>query len=442
MLSKPFFEILFYILCAIGFIFQVFEISIRFFHYEVQTKIRLQIPNQFRVYDYAICARWTDLITGQEYIDDTDIFYRVLNNFTLKDIFEKSPDPQTIIESCVIRNLNSFHVSKYNKLACYELFEVTKFVVKEYVCYELHYRNESHRFNYLQLSRSTLYSKYFYYTVINQTSELNRIRFLSAFTYYPGVLIPYDSLGMANDVSTRRSDDSIFNHYTTRYQWFKTMNLEPPYVTNCYKYDKSSQSMCTLDCLKRGVVQLFNAWPLQVVANESLDIKLVDERNQTISSAIREIVEVCRAKDCPKKSCKEVLTSSQTKKDLISQGSSFSFLVRMPSSPNTYIESEPDMYAPQYVLYLMSLAGSWFGVSMLTFNPYALWRRIQKRNVVTPSSKNFITRDQFNEQRLRDGIARRILSQRLDTLASQYIRKTRMMEREIFQMKSRIENRS
>lgn len=100
------------------------------------------------------------------------------------------------------------------------------------------------------------------------------------------------------------------------------------------------------------------------------------------------------------------------------------------------------MYASQYVLYLMSLAGSWFGVSMLTFNPYELWRRIRKRNVVTPSGNNFITRGQFNVQRLRDGIARRILSQRLDTLASQYILKTRLMEREIIRIKSRIEDRS
>lgn len=121
---------------------------------------------------------------------------------------------------------------------------------------------------------------------------------------------------MANDVWTRRSDYSIFNHYTTKYQWFETMNLEAPYVTNCHNYDMSSRSMCTMDCLKRGVIQLFNAWPLQVVANESLDIKLADERNQTISSTMREIAEICRARDCPKKIAEKYLHHQRQRKIL------------------------------------------------------------------------------------------------------------------------------
>lgn len=59
---------------------------------------------------------------------------------------------------------------------------------------------------------------------------------------------------------------------------------------------------------------------------------------------------------------------------------SFSFLLGMAFMPDTIVDSEPAMDMSQYVLYLMSLAGSWFGISIVTLNPVKIFKYFKKQN--------------------------------------------------------------
>lgn len=389
MFLKVCFELVFYAICICGFLYQAITTSVTFFSFKITTKISLRVNDPVLIADYAICARYVDLILGNNFIDGVEFMINYTLHHTIEDIFNGTPDPNTIMNSCLIRNPNSYAVNRLNKTACYELFEITKFVFEEYICYELHYKNQSHVFTHLQVSRSALYSKEIYWIGLNETSELNRVRLFTSSAYYPGDWIQYLSLEYVRDVWTMRSNDSYFNYYTSRYQLFSTTNLESPYETNCYDYGESTQEMCTTECLRNRSIELWNAIPSQVIVTSPIPLKQINDRNLSVSTMIDDIVNECKSNYCWKRNCIDSLTSTDTDKNLKSDREFFSFILELPSTPDTIILSEPFMYTTDYVLLILSLSGSWFGFSILALNPYSIMNRLRGR-------KNFHTNPIIN----------------------------------------------
>lgn len=101
-------RIFLYSICISGFWYQTINISIDFFKYSVKTKIQQSVPNQVGVNNFAIWERYADLILGKEFIDSRATVNGFLNNNTIADIFKKALRKDTIIESCVVHNHDSF----------------------------------------------------------------------------------------------------------------------------------------------------------------------------------------------------------------------------------------------------------------------------------------------------------------------------------------------
>ena len=363
-------RIFLYSICISGFWYQTINVSIDFFNYSVQTKIQQNVPNQVGVNNFAICARYADLILGKEYIDSRATVNGFLNNNTIADIFKKAPRKDTIIESCVVRNHDSFTQVAKDRYGCYEVFKVSRFISNEYVCYDVQYKNQSFEFDYLQVSRSFMFSHFFYRIVIDRESSLKDVIIMTASAYTPGYGLPYVSLAMSNTMYPKRSLNESFNYFITRFVTFKTNLLKPPYETNCYDYGNTSQNTCIMDCVKGEMISQFNILPSQVIiVEELLNVKQIDERNESMYEIVKDVRMKCESMKCPKKECSSAFTSSFTSKDMRSSTNDVAFFLGMASTPDTIIQSDPAMSSTQYVLYLMSLPGSWFGVSMIALNP-------------------------------------------------------------------------
>lgn len=396
MIAKWIIKILLYVFCLTGFLYQCTQISVSYFKYAVQTKIQLIVPQEVKINDYTICVRYTDVITGNDFIETPDFSINFMKNHTLQQIFDSVPQPEELIDECVIHDADSFVVFNLNRSECYEKFNVTRYIYREFVCYELHYKNDSEIFSHLQVSGSFIFAKILYQITLNESTPLNNVRLLTASAYFPGDWVQYASLEMANDISTRRSIDSTYNYYTTRNQMFEVTLLEPPYETNCFSYGNSSNDMCIMDCLKRESMKKFNAIPSQVVMIDSiyemLDVKQIDERDVNVAN----IVDECEFTECMMIDCIQHFTSSHTEKDLKLQLDSSSFLLGMPLTPDSVVSGDPDIYLSEYVLYLMSLAGSWFGFSMIALDPYELWMRFKGRKIVPHSNDRDMVNRRIN----------------------------------------------
>lgn len=369
-------KLFFYALCICGFLYQASKISMKYFNYGVQTKTELVLPEEIFIKDYAICVRFIDLMLGNDFIDTPEFALSTMSNNTLRHIFDSIPKPGDILNDCVIRNPGNFAVYASNHRSCNEIFMVTRFIYRENVCYELHYRNES-KFTNIHIARSYLFAKIVYYFTIKDSSPLNHFHLLSASAYYPGDWIQYASLELTNDIWTQRSAKDRFNYFTTRYQYYEMRMLEPPYETKCYHYGNNSRDMCIMDCLKNRSIGKLNAIPVQIVIpddeRKSLDLKQLDERNASASIIVNEIIQECKSIRCSMIDCDLRFTSSDTSKDLRPVLNTSSFLLGMASTPDTIVVGDPDVAGSEYVLYLLSLAGSWFGFSIIVLDPYELY---------------------------------------------------------------------
>ena len=390
------FQTIFYSLCLCGFLYQAIITSKTFFSYFTRTKITLKIPSDVLVPDYAICARYSDLILGDDFVDSPEAVHGFRENNTIKDIFDRSPKPHELIESCIVREPDTYKLLRLHPTQCYELFQVTRFVFKEFICYELHYKNQSHRFRMIQVSRSAHFSKSIYYVSINRTLNLNEVKLLSMAAYYPGDWISYQSLEFSNDCWTKQSNNSHFNYYTTRYQWFTSHFLKSPYDTDCYDYGISSQEMCTMSCVMNRTVTMLGAVPHQFVVERPIELKQIDERNRSMSIILNQPVDYCKSIECKKKDCTLTLIASQTEKDLKVNQDSFSFLLGMIMNPKTEIDSEHSMSFSDFILLMLSLAGSWFGFSIIAINPLRLFHKFPpSRNAKIDSVPQLVDRHHY-----------------------------------------------
>ena len=380
MVLKFLLQLVFYSMCLCGFLYQAITTSVTFFSFKTTTRISLHVRDPVLIPDYAICVRYTDLMLDDKFVDTTEAVMAFATQHTIADFFADSPSTNDIIGSCMIRNPNSYTIREANKTVCYEHFEVTKYVFNELLCYELHYKNQSHVFKNLQIFRSLLFSGKLYLISLNRTSVFNRVAYLKTSSYYPGDWIQYQSLELAQDTWTRRSEGSRFNYYVTTFQMFVTINLEAPYETNCHDYSTSSQEMCVMNCLLDRSVKEVNAVPSQVIVSHPISLKHIDERNESLSKFVDRIVEECKSRYCSKRDCERTHTLSTTSKNMKLNAESFSFVVAGSNAPDTIIESGPFLILTDYVLFILSLAGSWFGVSVLGLNPFKLFDRFRPKN--------------------------------------------------------------
>lgn len=208
---------------------------------------------------------------------------------------------------------------------------------------------------------------------MEKSSELNFFRFLFPIAYSPGIWIQYPSLEFANHIWTKD-----FNYFTTRPTWLSTTNLEPPYETNCFDYDISSPQMCIMDCVERKTMRSLGKIPNQVVIQEpqttdslqpEMELKRLDELNYEESVTIYLIWDQCEKNECPKRDCSIKLTSSYSTKDYRPQFDSFEFLLGVSSAPDTIIFAEANMRMNEFLIYILSCAGSWFRFSLLARSP-------------------------------------------------------------------------
>ena len=365
MVLKFMIRILLYTFLTSGFLYQAVKTSITFFSFRTTTRTSLNVRDPVLVPDFAICARTADVLLGNNFKDTPEAITNFSAHHTIGDMLRQSPDPMDIIESCVVRTPNSYKFEEGDKNFCYDRFKVTKYVYNEFVCFELHYKNQDHIFRNLQVSRSELFSGILYYIALNRTSPLNDVALLKTSSYFPGDLIQYQSLDLAQDAWTRRSKDSRFNYFVSQFQMFQTENLEAPYDTNCLEYSMSTQEMCIMDCVMARSIERTGAIPSQVIVSQPIDFKHIDERNESLSRVVDTLVDQCTSNHCSRRDCHISVTVSVMSKNLKVNEDSFRFLVGAPYAPDTTVVRGPDFLLSDYVLFTLSLAGSWFGFSIL-----------------------------------------------------------------------------
>jgi hypothetical protein len=309
----------------------------------------------------------------------------IQKQLTVKQIFEHTPDDEGLISECFYRKLNDYAVTELkNRGECMTVFQVDKFYLQEYICYRFHIKgsNEtSQKFQYRKIAFSLTHAGLFYGLFINQSKipQADQCKVI----VHESAIYPVDSAAYAPYFYRRENGSSKYDLVKVDYSVTEIDTLYPPYDTNCAKYTEfeEMQKNCVNYCLKKRTLKRFNKVPFTAPEDTPVNYKHIhgaDLDNKTFSADLKKIEQVCDSK-CSRPACEVEFSSTRIQKEERGRQEAFTIIVGAPGSPGITVKSVEAMALRQFVLFICSTFGTWFGISLLSYDPNRL-QRVWERN--------------------------------------------------------------
>ena len=403
------FNRLFDILCLLGLIWQVYEVSVLYFKYDVVTRVSNDVPQNLQVPSFHACFRYADIVNfeqinqflGTNWTFDPvakDHILRMQRELTVRQIFDSTPSEANVLTSCAIREPKSYKISHVNDpQKCRKYFRVTKYIALEYVCYKYDFLWDG------KFKSSDFELESLAYTV-RGPGNIFRISPGGAFDHFivSKFLVtnfnkyPHVSIGLAPLLERHNLKD--FGYYLINYFSLNKQHLPAPYKTDCFDYTsigEGTQIECQQKCLKDQTLIAFNKIPFSIIQTEKIDNNILsydDVIQQNISGKLFKFFDMCNKK-CRQIECIErhlfdrisiqsaiVANSAQN----VTKFGNLGIYVYTPTEPSVNVTFIPNMESAEYATYLFSCFGTWFGLSVIVLNPVK-----QSRVVINSFNKTF-----------------------------------------------------
>ena len=396
----------FKLLCLVGFVYQITEISLQYFAFKTSTKITFELDNKFIDPSVIFCTRYTDVIDRTNY-QKYDIHPRRTYNLkeiftdmtklTVKDIFDLTPDPKEVIMGCQYRE-NDYRVKTLTRSQCYSRFHVVKYYEGAFICYQFRTKIEDSKFRYEEaaLSYHDLNELYMFH-LHPQFLSSNAIKLIS---FVPGGVnasvfnMPFVSRRFYV-FRVRYGHDppetSKINYLQVSGDIYSTKRLKKPYDTNCVENLEEAESPCRRRC-NIASFRKHNLYPPNEFITEPRNIKpfnILILQNATILRDVKTRNDNCMRK-CRKNSCNGWYSVSSLQSFPVFYNNSLSVGSICSNRPNVVIVHFPRISLMDLILYSSSSLGLWFGFSVLSMNPFQSnrCRRLCKEKQTTRSCCN------------------------------------------------------
>ena len=385
-MKLSFLDFIFKLLCLIGCVYQVTQISLEYFSFKTTTKTTFQIDSNINDPAIVYCTRYTDIIDRTNY-KKYGIYSQRRYNFTeilsdttkltISDIFHLTPNPNETIIECLIRH-DEYDTQKYLQDHCYSLFRVTKYLEGTYVCYQIQTKNVSSNFKCDEAALAYVGLNILYFIRLHPrfllSNSLKLISFIPTNQENPIFNLPSISRRFYS-YRLRYGDDepekSKLNFFLISGGLYSITRLEKPYDTKCTVNEEYSEFACRRRC-KIAVFKRHGYFPSTEYTVSPLPIKHMNTKgylNKTLLQDTRTRTDICR-KICNQKFCNEKFSVT----DVSSTQELNSRLLTITSScstrPMVIIEYLPRIPLMEFVMYISSSIGIWFGTSVLSINPF------------------------------------------------------------------------
>lgn len=390
-MDKRKFAVLSYLLCFIGFCYQLNDILSVYFNYQTVNSVNINIRTELIVPDVSFCVRHIDIFDYERYEKDfnhtfsfkendqndtlttSEKVFETADHTTIKQFFNYTPKTNDLFESCFVRRPGSYFFDIYKGADCYDLFSISRFFIQEFICYRFHihkYVNDT--FRYANIGYSQTYTGVFYYVTLSEKAfkKANLIKFTvnsNDPSNYPDTSIAYSSVVIRYyNESTEKAD---FNHFNVNYYQIETYRLPDPYPTQCIDYDEvgfTSQRDCFTKCFTNYTLKYYNKVPFSVIIHEKMDFKHLgfdDVANETSSKFLEELEDDCEL-TCKWKDCHFAKTITSVELDPFP---SIRFQLKIPREPTFVVTYIPKIHLSEIIIYILSLLGTWFGFSVLSY---------------------------------------------------------------------------
>ena len=436
-LNSNYINLIFYAFCLVLFLYQNYQIFEMYFSYKTVNSISYASYSSISLPGLTVCIAKHLLLKDRSNIFNVTTnnsnnisseqqlnmnLYEYINNFTIKEQFNNLYSYREVFgNSCWVLKPMSFTESDRMHINCGVISPIRQSIDYYKSCFTLLSQTKEESNEKYITSNDFAFNDYSI-EMFNITIILDTITDVSVFLH---------SRKETFLSEFRYTDAVVFKRSTAKYssiKYQKTIrnSLETPYETDCYKYQKDghfSRNECINNCRISFLIEEFKAFPGNyLVYDNTSDMKMIEPffvymKDSTID---RKAGIFCRQKCKTRNECHmEYFVYSQ----VIHQydWSRFTIFVFPPFVPDMIYNESPKLIFEEFVSYVGSLVGLWFGFSVIMlsrilnsaiiklkrvyhvhFNPqsYAQHKRVFEINPIFVSNRrptlDMIYRNRFN----------------------------------------------
>ena len=363
-----------------------------YFGYKTTSKITLEMDDKFRAPEVAFCVNYTHILKTYKnltYIPKTDDFLiqrhlnGTLEHLSVREVFDMTPANTSILKECERRAYCKDLVGSIvteDGPKCYDTFKVNKVMIQRKVCYIISPYGKAGRQKYRTsdlIQALVTPGKYYQVTLTDFFSNTSWIQLIAYYGEYP-----YHSRHFARGHERLREDGyPIDNHYSLSFKYYDITLLPSPYETNCTSNPKIFEARCKTDCLIKGL-KTVNRVPSTEYMTEPVDMISVTpddtdlEKNPVKAKYITALHTQCNDK-CRQRRCHFDFTITYSKSRLMT-GRNIVLMPVTTQAPSFYVSAVESITLAEFVLYIFSMFGIWFGISVWSFNPIKTVDRFRK----------------------------------------------------------------
>lgn len=376
-LTSIIFRIIAITICTLRLLEQVQHVSQRYFEYRTRTIISVMIPAEDEYPSISLCFRYHDMLDRHKitikyphlklkrYRDpkfDSQKFFEATANFTISELFNFTANVDGILapeKGCIIRYPSKLTTDSETPKTCYERFIVKKYLVRQDVCYLFIPRITDEM---LQLHEYTLAAGFpaEMYTLLLDKSIFRFFGTLSvAIHSNESAFIPDITFASSIDLRTENlPTTSVYHRKLIR------TSLPYPYDTKCRHWNIGLRSLYAeqFRIIDQKAMEMYNfSVPFYPTFNSSINVrKLINYRAFKNGPARQQVVDLVEQNLKLTDTCYQVnfITKSQFVND---EGSAFT--AHWTRDENFISLRAPEQELLDYIVYVCSCIGIWFGLS-------------------------------------------------------------------------------
>ena len=382
-LSFKFLSVVIVVGCSVGLIFQLKEVSTDYFRYQTDTKVHIQPHFKTKVPILSACIKVVDVYDCNQVAKrfgapcvrrdgswrNWDEWSKIWPRLTIADILNLTPPVDQVLSvidrPCLVRK-SSNDVAEYTANECYKFFTITKYFHRESICYKLapNMGNE-----WLHIEDYTL-KDFFFGTLFkidfNETL-FSDSRVVTGAVHEAATIHLHDTM-MSPFIEFKESNQ-FFIKFT--YNTIEQQLKEPPFDTDCQMYPRGDSGTVrrlwliqneTVKTLNRSIPDVMHSQPLNTGV---LTVKARDPEYQVILDKFS------------RRGRNTCTTRSTISRVAVSPFGAFVFGVSWPDGLMVNIKSTPKSGVIDYIVYVCSCIGFWFGFSVLSLNDVIEWIKVK-----------------------------------------------------------------
>lgn len=362
-------------ICCIGAFIQINEVSNRYFHYGTKTTVSVDIPSDIPFPILSTCWRFNDILDMDAIESDRGMrlkrwndqgfdwheFLVSVRNFTVADWFKYTPKIENVLErdiGCRIRLRDQLTTMNLDREKCMEYFNVSKYIFTEYMCY----RFDPTIDGLMQMYQYTMIPSYsgLIYGLFFDLKSFSHVKKVSQSIHSDSSSYMLDSvLSKSREKTTLALPSSDIT-----YRQFFRIKKEPPYVPRCSmatnKFGTEREGhFIMVDKIFRTRYNMITPFVKTYDDGSNLTMpSYIDFENSTFRTILYNVFSEVGYLE---RACKFEFYVSWL---VLHDDKELSAAIFWPSSETTMILYVPDQELIDFIVYICSCIGIWFGLSV------------------------------------------------------------------------------